>query len=287
MSNNITVDSFSFSSDVLSLVRQYAGSVFVVKYGGSAMKDYALQSQVIQDLLLLHSLGINIVLVHGGGIFINKWLDKLNIRPKFHDGVRVTDSQTMDIVEMVLVGKVNKQLVSLINQYNSISVGLSGQDANLVSASSICDTIDNLTGKVDSVNPSILNLLISNKFIPVIASIGSDGQGNKYNINADTMASAIASALGAEKLVLLTDTPGVLLNVNDPSTLVKNLNLEMINDLKLNNVIDGGMIPKIQSCIDALHNNVKSAHIINGQIRHSILHEVLTYQRSGSMITLV
>nr|ARW63804.1 acetylglutamate kinase [Chondria sp. (in: red algae)] len=286
MSNNLISDRFCFSPDVLSLARKYAGSTFVVKYGGSAMKDSTVQSNVIQDLSLLHSLGINIVLVHGGGAFINNWLNKLNIKPQFSNGIRVTDLQTMEIVEMVLAGKVNKKLVSLINQNNILSVGLSGQDANLVLASSISSKNDNLTGKVDCVNPYILNLLIANKCIPVIASIASDHKGNRYNINADTIASAIASSLGAEKLILLTDTPGVLSNVNDYSTLIKHLNLEMIDNLKRNNIITGGMIPKIQSCVDALSQNVESAHIINGKMTNSLLREVLTYERIGSMITL-
>nr|ARW68375.1 acetylglutamate kinase [Chondria sp. (in: red algae)] len=286
MSNNLISDPFCFSPDVLSLIRKYAGSTFVIKYGGSAMKDSDLQLQVIQDLSLLHSFGIKIVLVHGGGMFINSWLDKLNISPRFHNGVRVTDSQTMEIVEMVLIGKINKKLVTLINQNNLISVGLSGQDANLVVASSLFNTSDNLTGKVDCVNPNILNLLLANKFIPVIASVASDYEGNRYNINADTIASAIASSLHAEKLILLTDTPGVLLNVNDDSTLIKDLDLETINELKQNNTIVEGMIPKIQSCVDALSNNVQSAHIISGRIRHSLLREVLTDERIGSMITL-
>nr|ARW68782.1 acetylglutamate kinase [Palisada sp.] len=284
MSNTVTSDCFCFSNDTLSLIHKYTGSTFVIKYGGSAMQDTSLQSQVIQDLSFLHCLGINIILVHGGGMFIDQWLNKLNIKPVFQDGVRITDSQTMDVVEMVLVGRVNKKLVTLLNQNSINSVGLSGQDANLVIASSISDASSNLTGQVDSVNPQLLHLLLSNNFIPVVASVASDYRGNRYNINADTIASAIAVAVKADKLILLTDTPGLLLDLNDYSTLVKKLDLEKIRSLMSHNVISGGMIPKIQSCVDALIGDVKAAHIIDGRIKHSLLYELLTYDRVGSMI---
>nr|YP_010937743.1 acetylglutamate kinase [Palisada intermedia]WKW95663.1 acetylglutamate kinase [Palisada intermedia] len=286
MSNNSITDRFYFSNDTLSIINKYIGSTFVIKYGGSAMQDFSVKSQVIKDLSLLYYLGINIVLVHGGGMFINQWLRKLNIKPSFENGIRITDSQTMDIVEMVLVGKVNKQLVSLFNQNSINSVGLSGQDASLITASPMFDSSINLTGCVDSVNPKLLDLLLSNRFVPVIASVASDDHGNRYNINADTIASSIAVAIKAEKLVLLTDIPGVLLDLNDYSTLIKELNLESIKSLKSKNVISGGMLPKIQCCVDALNGNVKSAHIIDGRMRHSLLHELLTYDRVGSMIVL-
>nr|WMP12340.1 Acetylglutamate kinase [Laurencia verruciformis] len=286
MSNNSMADRFYFSNDTLSLINKYIGSTFVIKYGGSVMQDCSLQSQVIKDLSLLYYLGINIVLVHGGGMFINQWLRKLNIKPLFENGIRITDSPTMDIVEMVLIGKVNKQLVSLFNQNSINSVGLSGQDASLVTASPMFDSSINFTGRVDSVNPKLLDLLLSNRFVPVIASVASDYHGNRYNVNADTIASAIAVAIKAKKLVLLTDTPGVLLDLNDYSTLIKELDLGTVNSLKSNNVISGGMVPKIQCCVDALNGDVQSAHIIDGRIRHSLLHELLTYDRVGSMIVL-
>ena len=286
MSNTFVSDRFYFSPNVLALIHKYAGSTFVVKYGGSVMRDSSLRVQFIQDLSLLHSCGIKVVLVHGGGAFINYWLNKLDIMPCFDNGIRVTDLPTMEVVEMVLVGKVNKQLVSLINQHKMIAVGLSGQDANLVVASPMSSATNNFTGQVDNVNPDILELLLFNKYIPVVASVATDSQGNRYNVNADTVASAIASSLNAEKLILVTDTPGVLMDVNDYSTLVKDLNLEMINHLKCNKTIVGGMIPKIQSCVDALKNNVQSAHIIDGTMRHSLLYEALTDERVGSMITL-
>lgn len=286
MSNPLTANRFYFSDDTLSLVRKYTGSTFVIKYGGSAMQDKSLQVQVIKDLSLLYSLGINIILVHGGGIFIDQWLRRLNIQPRFKNGLRVTDSQTMDIVEMVLIGKVNKQLVSLLNQNHLESVGLSGQDASCVTASSMSNSVDNFTGQVDSVNPQLLRLLLSNRFVPVVASIACDLKGNRYNINADTIASSIAVATQADKLILLTDTPGVLLDLSDHSTLIKKLNLDDIESLKTDNIITGGMIPKVQSCLDALNGNVKSTHIIDGRITHALLYEVLTCARVGSMIVL-
>nr|YP_009944666.1 acetylglutamate kinase [Osmundea sinicola]QFR99960.1 acetylglutamate kinase [Osmundea sinicola] len=286
MSNSLTANRFYFSDDTLSLARKYTGSTFVIKYGGSAMQDDDTQVQVIKDLSLLYYLGINIILVHGGGMFIDQWLRRLNIQPLFKNGIRVTDSQTMDIVEMVLIGRVNKKLVSLLNQNNLVSVGLSGQDANFITGSSIFNSVDNFTGQVDSVDPNLLSLLVSNRFVPVIASIACDSNGNRYNINADTIASAIATSIKADKLILLTDTPGVLLDLYDTSTLVRELNLDDIESLKSSKVISGGMIPKIQSCVDALNGGVKSTHIIDGRIKHALLHEVLTYDRVGSMVVL-
>ena len=284
MSNTLLSDSFYFSPDTLSLIYKYTGSTFVIKYGGTAMKDMQIRSQVVQDLSLLHFLGLNIILVHGGGIFVNNWLSKLNIQPRFEDGVRVTDSQTMDIVEMVLIGKINKNLVSLLNKNNILSVGLSGQDANLVVASRMYDSTSNLTGRIDLVNPKLLELLISNKLVPVVASVAADYDGNRYNVNADTVAGHIASAIGADKLILLTDTPGVLRDTNDNSTLIKNLDFVTISQLKSRHIISNGMIPKIDSCVYAVNNKVASAHIIDGTIKHALLHEVLTYNRIGSMI---
>lgn len=286
MSNLSTFDRFYFLKDVLPLFHKYLGSTFVIKYGGSAMQNDSLKSQVIQDICFLHFLGINLVLVHGGGLFVNDWLRKLSIEPKFIDGVRITDSETMQIVEMVLVGKVNKELVSLFNQNNVFSVGLSGKDGSLIKASSLFTQQNNLTGKVDYVNGRILNLLLSNKCIPVVASVASDFKGKTYNINADTVASAIASSLKADKLILLTDTPGVLRDLNNSSTLIKNLDLDLVRQLQSNKIISGGMIPKIQCCITALESCVESVHIIDGRIKHSLLYEILTEDRIGSMIVL-
>nr|YP_009396882.1 acetylglutamate kinase [Ophidocladus simpliciusculus]ARW66068.1 acetylglutamate kinase [Ophidocladus simpliciusculus] len=286
MSNFETNDHFYLSTNALSLMNSYVGSTFVVKYGGSAMRNNVLQSNVVQDLCFLRLLGINIVLVHGGGFFINEWLSRLNIEPKFENGIRVTDFETMELAEMVLTGKINKELVSLFNQNNIFCVGLSGKDANLVQASAMFDSPENLTGKVDLVNKKILNLLLSNNCLPVIASIASDLQGNTYNVNADTVASAIASTLKADKLILLTDTPGILYDSSNYSTTIKDLNLKTIESLQLQHIISGGMIPKIQSSIDALKLGVESVHIIDGTLRHALLYEVFTSERIGSKIVL-
>nr|YP_009398328.1 acetylglutamate kinase [Thaumatella adunca]ARW67514.1 acetylglutamate kinase [Thaumatella adunca] len=286
MSNFAISDRFYFSSDTISLVNKYAGATFVIKYGGSVMKNNLLQTYVIQDLSFLYSLGIKVVLVHGGGFLINNWLRKLEIEPKFENGIRITDQESMEVVEMVLNGKINKQLVSLLNQNNIPSIGISGKDASLVQASPIFGDSNNLTGKVDSINAKILNLLMSNNYMPVIASVASDLIGNTYNINADTLASSIASELKADKLILLTDTPGILYNLNDSSSLIKYLDIETVNDLQSKGIISDGMIPKVQSCINALQSNVKAAHIIDGRLRHSLLFELFTYDRLGSMIVL-
>nr|YP_009398979.1 acetylglutamate kinase [Cliftonaea pectinata]ARW68035.1 acetylglutamate kinase [Cliftonaea pectinata] len=286
MSNLLDSNRFHFLIDALPFLSKYSGSTFVIKYGGSVMQNDILKSSVIADICFLRLLGINLVLVHGGGLFINDWLEKLSIEPKFHNGIRVTDFDTMQVVEMVLVGKVNRELVSLFNQNNVLSVGLSGKDANLIKASPLFPYSNNLTGKIDSVNSSILNLLLLNNFMPVIASVASDLNGTTYNINADTVASAIASSLNAQKLILLTDTPGILSDINDPCSLIKELNICKVRQLQSLDVISGGMIPKVQSCICALESNVKSTHIIDGRIKHALLYELFTHNRIGSMIVL-
>lgn len=277
---------FLLAHDILPFIREYSGSTFVIKYGGSVMKDNFLQLSVIRDICFLHSIGIKIILVHGGGPFINDWLNKLNISPEFRDGIRVTDRKTMEIVEMVLVGQVNKNLVSLFNQNNVLSIGLSGKDSKLIIASPLFSSPDNLVGKIDSINNSVLKILLDNNYIPVIASVASDHEGNTYNINADTVAGSIAQSLSAEKLILLTDTLGVMSDLDDSSSLFKHLNVALIKALQNQRVISGGMIPKVQCCLDAIKSNVNSAHIISGNIPNALLYETLTNNRVGSMITL-
>lgn len=285
MSNFSNAERFYFSNDTLSLINKYAGSTFVIKYGGSAMKNNSLKLDIIRDICLLYSLGIKIILVHGGGYLIDNWLDKLGIESKFLNGLRVTDSKTMEVVEMVLSGNINKGIVSLLCQHSINAIGLSGKDSSLITAIPLFSDINNFTGKVGKINNNLLYTLISNDIFPVIASIATDIRGYSYNINADTLASSIASSVKAEKLILITDTPGLLLNVNDSSTLIKNIKLSEINNLISQGIISGGMIPKVDSCIDALNNNVKAAHIIDGRIRYSLLYEILTYDRVGSMFS--
>lgn len=273
-------------SEALPFIQEFAGRIIVIKYGGSAMKNDKLKNKVINDLLFLFCIGIKPILVHGGGPVINSWLQRFNIESKFHNGIRVTDQQTMEIVEMVLVGKVNKDLVTLLNKTNSCAVGLSGKDGNLIKASSLFNSENNFVGKVNSVNTRILNLLLNEGYIPVIASVAADEEGQAYNINADTVAGAIATSLNAEKLILLTDTPGIMRNLDDKSTLLKHLNIAEAHTLKQKKIISGGMIPKVDCCINALQGNVKSAHIIDGRVEHALLLEIFTSEGIGSMLTL-
>lgn len=288
MLNNLDLERFSFLNykDVSYFIQKYSGSIFVIKYGGAAMKKNNLKLNVIEDLVFLSSLGIKIILVHGGGPFINDWLIKFNIQPKFENGIRVTDYDTMQVVEMVLSGQINKELVSLLSQRNILSVGLSGKDSNLIKASPLFYSSNNFVGKVDKINNQILNFLLDNNYIPVIASIASDSNNQTYNINADTVAGAIASSVKAKKLILLTDTPGVMLDINDSSTLIKTLTLNYINELKEKNIISGGMLPKIECCIDALLKHISAAHIIDGSVDHALLYETLTIDRLGSMLVM-
>nr|WCH56397.1 acetylglutamate kinase [Hypnea sp.] len=271
---------------ISSFIRKYSGQIFVIKYGGSAMQNNHLEKMVISDVLFLHSFGIKPVIVHGGGPIINHWLSKCNIKPHFQDGLRVTDQETMQIVQMVLEGKVNKNLVSLFNKHGSYAIGLSGRDLNLIDALPMFQDMNNFVGQVDRVNAKILNSFLNDGYIPVIASIASDSNGQPYNINADTVAGALAKALKAQKLILLTDMPGIMSNLEDSSTLMKSLTISQLLQLKADSIISGGMIPKVDCCIDALHNNVESAHIIDGRLSHSLLLEMFTINRVGSMLTI-
>nr|YP_010196848.1 acetylglutamate kinase [Gracilaria cliftonii]UAD84652.1 acetylglutamate kinase [Gracilaria cliftonii] len=272
-------------SELLPFIEGFYGSTMVIKYGGSAMKNLDLKSKIIEDILFLYYIGIKVIVVHGGGPIINHWLKQMSIEPKFFNGIRVTDKDTMELVEMVLVGKVNKDLVSLLNCSSNIAVGLSGKDANLITASSFFpDQLNNYTGKVQAVNLEMINLLLSRGYIPVIASVASDLNGQTYNINADSVAGEIAESLNAEKLILLTDTHGVMLNINDPLTLIRNLNIQQLEDLKNQQIILGGMIPKVDCCIKALKKDVRAAHIINGSIKHALLLEILTSSGIGSKL---
>nr|QCI05343.1 acetylglutamate kinase [Compsothamnion thuyoides] len=279
-------DRIEYLNSILPYVKEYSGSIFVIKYGGSAMEDLSSISNVINDILFLYYLGIKPVIIHGGGPLINNWLKKLNIEPQFLDGLRITDDKTMEVVQMVLCGHVNKNLVSLFNSNGNLAVGLSGQDSNLIQCESKFHTLNNYIGKVTCINSHIINLLLSNNYIPIIASVGLDKNGQSYNINADTVAGEIAISLKANKLILLTDAPGIMGDINKYSTLIKILKVDELFKLKEKKVISGGMIPKVESCINALNHHVNSAHIIDGRLSHSLLYEIFTQDRSGSMITV-
>ena len=271
-------------NEVLPLIQKFAGCTIVIKYGGAAMKNQLLKDKVIEDLLFLSYIGLKPVLIHGGGPMINHWLHKLKIEPKFQNGLRLTDEKTMEVVEMVLMGKVNQDLVTLVNKKKGKAIGLSGKDASLIIASQLSNKNRNLVGKVQKVNIHIIKLLIEQGYIPIIASVAADLQGKTYNINADTVAGEIAGAMQAEKLILLTDIPGIMYDVYDSKTLFKYLNVQQINSLKRQGIISGGMIPKVDCCVKALSGGVKSAHIIDGRIDHALLLEILTNESTGSML---
>jgi len=271
-------------SEALPYIQQFAGRTVVVKYGGAAMKDNVLKDKVIRDIVFLSCVGLRPILVHGGGPEINSWLDKLGIEPQFKNGLRVTDSSTMDVVEMVLVGRVNKEIVSLINQAGGMAVGLCGIDGHLITARPQGDEGIGFVGEVSNVNIKILETLSSNGYIPVVSSVASDDNGQAYNINADTVAGEIAAALGAEKLILLTDTRGILKDYKDSSTLIPKVDITEARELIGDGIVSGGMIPKVTCCVRSLAQGVKAAHIIDGRIPHALLLEIFTDGGIGTMI---
>jgi len=271
-------------SEALPYIQHFAGRTVVIKYGGAAMKDSSLKDKVIRDIVFMASVGVRPVVVHGGGPEINTWLDKLGIEAKFKDGLRVTDGPTMDVVEMVLVGRVNKELVSLINQAGGQAVGLCGKDGNLVTARQISNKDIGFVGEVSSVNARLVESLGKSGYIPVISSVAADESGQAYNINADTFAGEVAAALGAEKLILLTDTRGILRDYKDPSTLITKLDIQQARDLIREGVVAGGMIPKVNCCVRSLAQGVRATHIIDGRLPHALLLEVFSDLGIGSMI---
>ena len=271
-------------SEALPYIQKFAGRTIVIKYGGAAMKDSTLKAKVIRDIVFLSCVGVRPVVVHGGGPEINTWLKKLNIASLFKDGLRVTDAATMDVVEMVLAGRVNKELVSLIGRAGALAVGLCGKDGNLIQARPVGKEGVGFVGEVTSVDTGLVESLVNSGYVPVISSVAADENGQAYNINADTVAGEIAAALQAEKLILLTDTPGILYDYHDPSTLLKKLDIQKARDLIDRGIVSGGMIPKVSCCVRSLAQGVKAAHILDGRLPHSLLLEVLTDEGIGSMI---
>ena len=277
----------------LPYIKNFANKTVVIKYGGHAMVDEALKRSFALDIILLKYIGINPVVVHGGGPQINEFLQKMNIQSSYVQGMRVTDGETMDVVEMVLVGKVNKEIVSLINYHGGKAVGLSGRDGDLVKArkmkivkSQLADAPPEIidlgrVGEVTSVNPDILETLDAKDFIPVIAPVGVGEDGRSFNINADLVAGAIAAKLKAEKLVLLTDVEGVL---DKDRALIPSLTCAQAEERIATGVIVGGMIPKVRCCMAAVRDGVKKAHIIDGRLEHSLLLEIFTRQGIGSEV---
>ncbi|HEY9888467.1 MAG TPA: acetylglutamate kinase [Candidatus Obscuribacterales bacterium] len=278
------VDRVRILSEALPYIQQFRGRTVVVKYGGAAMKDATLKASVVRDIVFMACVGIQPVVVHGGGPEINTWLTKLNIEPQFKDGLRVTDAPTMDVVEMVLVGRVNKELVSLINQAGGAAVGLCGKDGNLITARPQGNADVGFVGDVANIEPGLVKSLVADGYIPVISSVASDETGQAYNINADTVAGELAAALNAEKLILLTDTRGILRDYHDPSTLIPKLDIKTARQLIAEGIVAGGMIPKVQCCVRSLAQGVGAAHILDGRINHALLLEIFSDSGIGSML---
>jgi len=272
--------------EALPYIRRFAGQVVVVKYGGNALAG-ATESDALalfaQDIVLMHQVGMRPVVVHGGGPQISDLMTRLGKKAEFRNGLRVTDAETVDIVRMVLIGQVNPQLVAAINVHGPLAVGVSGEDAGLIRAVAR-DPELGFVGDVESINPMILRGLLDEEFIPVVATIGTDADGQAYNINADTVAGAIAEALGAEKLVYLTDIEGLRRVVDDPSTLIRQTTPGELDALMADGTIVGGMIPKVESCVHAVRNGVRHAHILDGRIPHVLLLEVFTDEGIGTMV---
>ncbi|MEA4961757.1 acetylglutamate kinase [Lutispora sp.] len=270
----------------LPYMQQHKGKTVVVKYGGNAMLNQSLKEAVINDLVLMKCIGINLVVVHGGGPEINNLLKRINKESKFINGLRYTDKETMDIVQMVLAGKINKDLTAMIYKKGGKAIGLCGIDGNMLQAKKLeADDDLGLVGEISKVDTDIINSSINGGYIPVISSIAlGDDKETVYNINADTAASSIASSLNAEKLILLTDVPGILTDPSDPSTLISQLDLNGIYQLTSGGLLTGGMIPKVKCCSDAIKTGVKRAHIIDGRVQHSLLLELFTDEGIGTMI---
>ena len=277
--------------EALPYIKKFHGKKILIKYGGHAMVDEEAKSSTARDTVLLKYVGMKPLIVHGGGPEISRSMDKLGKEPKFIKGLRVTDEETMEIIEMVLVGKISTEIVSELIKHEGQAISLSGKDSSLIfahkkEASKIDEEIVDLglVGEVDCVNTDLLDMFLDNDYIPVISPVGIAKDGTSLNLNADTAAGEVASAVGAEKLIILTDDPGVLRDQADPSSLIEKIKVDEIPGLIEEGVISGGMIPKIETCVDAIENGVKSCHIIDGRKKHSLLLEVFTTEGIGTMI---
>ena len=268
----------------LPYIKKYSGKVVVIKYGGNAMQTEQLKQQVMEDIALLWLIGVKVVLVHGGGPEISQTMKKLGKEAVFVDGLRVTDEETMDIVQMVLAGKVNKTLVNLIQTKGGHAVGVSGVDGGIIEAVTKDERLG-LVGQITRIRTQPITDLLEKNYIPIISTIASDRQGNVYNINGDTAAAHIAGALGAERMILMTDIAGILRDKDDPSTLIPHVTVAEAKKLYEDGVISGGMIPKVDCCIEALTHGVKNVVIMDGRTPHSILMELLTDEGAGTMVT--
>lgn len=270
-------------TQALPYIQKYHDKIVVVKYGGNAMISEELKMQVMEDIVLLWLIGVKPVLVHGGGPEISEMLKKVGKESKFVDGLRVTDKETAEIVQMVLAGKINKQLVNLLGEFGGNAVGISGMDGHLIEAK-VKDERLGFVGEITNVNVQPIFDLIEKQYIPVVSTVGCDKDGNVYNINADTAASYIAGALKAERLITMTDIPGILRDVNDPDSIIKRVNIEEARQLFREGVISGGMIPKVECCIEAIEKGVRRVTILDGRVPHAVLLELLTDEGAGTMV---
>ena len=270
-------------TQALPYIRQYNGKIVVIKYGGNAMVNEQLKQQVMEDVVLLWLIGVKVVLVHGGGPEISETMRLLGKQAEFVDGLRVTDKETVDIVQMVLAGKINKTLVNLLEMKGGQAMGISGMDGRLIEAA-IKDERLGYVGEITHINIQPVEDLLEKGYIPVISTLGCDREGNAYNINGDTAAAEVAGALEAERLIMLSDIPGLLRDKDDPSTLIPELSVAEAGQLRRAGVISGGMIPKMECCVEAIRKGVKKVIIMDGRVPHSILMELLTDEGAGTMV---
>ena len=270
-------------AQALPYIKKYNGKIVVVKYGGNAMVNEHLKEQVMEDIVLLWLIGVKAVLVHGGGPEISDMMARLGKKPTFVDGLRVTDKETVDIVQMVLAGKVNKALVTFLEAKGGKAMGICGMDGRLIEAK-IKDECLGYVGAITRINIGPVMDLLEKGYIPVISTVGCDRDGNTYNINGDTAAAHIAGALHAERLIMMTDIDGILRDRNDPSTLISEVTVDEAMELCADGVVSGGMIPKVDCCIEAIHKGVKNVIIMDGRVPHSILMEILTDEGAGTMV---
>ena len=268
--------------EALPYIQKYNGKVIVVKYGGNAMINEELKHDVMRDMVLMNLIGVKVVLVHGGGPEISEMLKRVGKKSEFVDGLRVTDEETSEIVQMVLAGKINKSLVAKLDMLGGKAMGISGMDGGLIEAQMLDERLG-YVGEIKRINPEPLNDLLEKGYIPVVSTIGCDETGHVYNINADTAAAAIAAALHAESLISMTDTIGLLRDPNDPSTLIRRIDLKGVEQLKEEGIISGGMIPKVDCCTKAVREGVRKVFIIDGRVPHALLIETLTNEGAGTM----
>ncbi|MCQ2530639.1 MAG: acetylglutamate kinase [Lachnospiraceae bacterium] len=283
MSNFSNAERAEVLTQALPHIKKYNGKTVVIKYGGNAMINEQIKQQVMEDIVLLWLIGVKVVLIHGGGPEITELMEKLGKKAEFVDGLRVTDKETVDIVQMVLAGKINKTLVNLLEMNGGRAIGLSGMDDRLIEAAPKNEKLG-FVGDITNINIDAVTGLLEKGYIPVISTLGCDKEGNAYNINGDTAAACIAGALEAERLIMMTDVAGLLKDMNDPDSLIPEITTDDAKALLADGTISGGMIPKINCCIDAIDAGVKNVIIMDGRVPHSILMELLTNEGAGTMV---